>query len=329
MKTLTVGIALVMCLLLVPPGAQAQTFNKAGRASFQFLKIGIGARQTALGEAGISVVRDINAVYWNPAGITGIASSQASFSYNKWFADLNYIAGAVGVRWGDVGIIGISYANLGYGDIPEALATSESGSSDTRTGATFTGNDMEIGLTFARQFTDNLSIGVTAKYLHEKLFIYSVNSFAFDVGTFYDTKFKGIKFAMSAQNFSKSVQFLSVGSRKEGYDIPLLFNIGASIDLVNPTDAFVSMGEQHLLTLAVETVNSNDYGERWNVGAEYVFADFLALRAGYRFNYDDGNTSLGVGVHKQLGDFDLRVDYSYVSYQYLSSPQRISLTIGF
>ncbi len=329
MKTLSVWLTAAVCLLLAQPESSAQSFNKAGRASFQFLKIGIGARQTGMGEAGISVIRDVNTIFWNPAGITGIASGEASFSYNRWLADLNYLSAAAAMQWPGVGTIGVSFSNLGYGDIPEALATVESGSSDTRTGQTFTGNDLMVGFTYARQFTDNLSIGITVKYLREKLFVYSVGIYAFDVGTFYDTKFKGIRFAMSAQNFSKTVQFLAVGSRKEGYDIPLLFSIGASIDLINPGDAFLNAGESNRLTLALETVNSNDYGERWHAGAEYGFSDFLYLRGGYRFNYDDGNLALGVGLQKKIGDLDIRVDYSYVSYEFLSSPQRVSLTVGF
>ena len=75
MKTLSVWLTAAVCLLLAQPETSAQSFNKAGRASFQFLKIGVGARQTAIGEAGISVVRDVNAVFWNPGGITGIAST--------------------------------------------------------------------------------------------------------------------------------------------------------------------------------------------------------------------------------------------------------------
>lgn len=329
MKTLSVWLIAAVCLLLAQPETHAQSFSKAGRASFQFLKIGIGARQTAMGEAGLSVVRDVNAVYWNPAGVTGISSTEASFSYTRWLADLNYVAGAVGVQLGDIGVLGVSFANLGYGNIPEALGVVESGSSDTRTGNTFTGSDMLAGITFARQFTDNLSIGVSAKYLREKLFVYSVGTVAFDVGTLYDTKFKGIRFAMSAQNFSKSVQYLKVGSREAGYDIPLLFNIGASIDMINPGDAFINAGESQRLTLAVETVNSNDYGERWQVGAEYAFMDFLYLRGGYKFNIEDGNVSFGVGLQKKLGGMDLRVDYSYAAYEFLSPPQRVSLIVGF
>lgn len=329
MKTLSFSIALVLGLLVAQTDAPAQTFNKAGRAAFQFLKIGIGARQTAMGEASISVVQDVNTVFWNPAGLMGVTSTEASFSYNKWLADLDYMAGAVGFHLGDVGVVGVSYSQLSYGDIPEALAVSESGSSDTRTGNSFTGNDLSVGLSFAHQFTSNLSIGVTAKYLREKLFVYSASTFAFDVGTYYDTQFKGIKFAMSAQNFASSVKFLDVSDRKEGYDIPLLFTIGASIDLIKPEDAFLTAGDANRLTLALETVNSNDYGERWNVGAEYAFSEFLFLRGGYRFNYDDGNTSFGIGLQKQIGDFNIRLDYSYVSFKYLSSPQRISLTLGY
>jgi hypothetical protein len=329
MKTSFLLISSIILSLSGPAGSWAQTFNKAGRASFQFLKIGIGARQTGMGEAGIAVVRDVNSLFWNPAGITGIQSSEASFSFNRWFADMDYIAGAAAVQLQDIGVFGISYAQLGYGDIPEALATVASGSSDTRTGNTFTGYDMLVGLSFARQFTTNLSIGVTGKFLREKLWIYGVNTYAFDVGTFYDTQFKGIRFAMCAQNFSGAVKYLDVGSRKEGYDIPLLFTIGVSVDLMNPEDAFFNGGEDHRFTLALETVNSNDYGERWNLGGEYTFADLLAIRGGYRFNYDDGNLSFGAGVKKKIADFDIRVDFSYVSYQYLSSPWRISVTLGY
>jgi len=45
-------------------------FNKAGRTSLQFLKIGIGARSSAMGEACIANLNSVEAVFWNPAAIT-------------------------------------------------------------------------------------------------------------------------------------------------------------------------------------------------------------------------------------------------------------------
>jgi hypothetical protein len=323
-------IAIVVLVLLVAfPGAGGYGFDKSGRTAFQFLKIGVGARQTAVGEAGSSFVRDVNAVFWNPAAIGTLGHVEASVSYNRWFAGMSSFAGAAGINLNGVAVIAASYSVLGYGEIQEALVTGAGGSSDTRTGSMFTGSDMVAGLTVTRNFTDNLSIGVTGKFVQEKLWNYSTSMFAFDVGTFYDTKFKGVRFAMSAQNFGGSVKFLDASDREAGYDIPLLFRIGASIDLVGHEDNFFDGGTQHTFRVAAEALNSNDFGERWHVGAEYVFNDFLSVRGGYRFNYEEGNLSVGIGVTQHVADAALTLDYSYVSYEYLDSPHRITLNFAF
>jgi hypothetical protein len=327
MKTRFVVLSLVACSLLVPAQSPAQ-FNKAGRTAFQFVKIGVGARQTAIGEAGISSVRDVNAAFWNPAGISGIGRTEASFSYSTWFADMKYLSGAAGTRIEGVGVFAVSWAMLNYGDMQEALVTGVS--SDTRTGNTFTGSDLLLGLSYSREFTDRLSIGVTVKYLHEKLWNYSSKVFpAFDIGTNYSTGFKGIRFGMSAQNFGSSVKFLSIGDREEGYDIPLMFRIGASIDVISSADGLADLGADHALTLSLESVNSNDYGERWHLGGEYVFGGFLSFRGGYRFNYEEGNLALGVGFARTIGDVGVRLDYSYVSFANLESPHRITLSVTY
>ncbi|MRR12991.1 hypothetical protein EG835_11135, partial [bacterium] len=124
-------LALSGVVLLAVPAAG---FNKGGRASFQFLKIGIGARQTAIGEAVTGTIQDVNGVFWNPALITGVTRGEAAFSYSTWFAGTTVFSGAASVRWDGIGVFALSYAGLGYGDIEEALVTSPSGSSDTRTG---------------------------------------------------------------------------------------------------------------------------------------------------------------------------------------------------
>jgi hypothetical protein len=331
MKTKLICLTLAFALLCFVQTADA--FNKAGRTAMQFLKIGTGARQTGLGESGIAAVRDINAVFWNPAGISGVNSAEASFSFNKWFVDMNYLSGAVGVRWEGVGIFGVSWASLDYGTIQEALVKTGSTSSDTRTGNTFTGSDLMVGLSYSREFTDRLSIGLTVKYLREKLFIYTGDVFAFDVGTYYDTGFRGIRFGMSFQNFGNSVKFLDQGMQEEGYDLPLIFRIGVSMDIFAPHEALIGTLDNHTLMMSFEAVNSNDYGERYNLGGEYTFSgikgfDFV-LRGGYRFNYDEGNLSLGAGLATKLSGIGVRVDYSYVSYEFLESPSRLSLTVLF
>jgi hypothetical protein len=307
----------------------AEDFNKAGRTVMQFVKIGIGGRQTGMGESTIAAVRDVNSMFWNPAAISGIENTEASVSYNRWFGGMNYYAGAAGIRIPDIGIVSIGFANLDYGQIQEALVKGRGTSADTRTGSTFTGGNMLFGLTLAHEFSDQLSLGVTAKYLREKLYTYASSAFAFDVGTYYDTDFMGIRFGMSFQNFGESVSYLDQGAREEGYDLPLVFRIGAAVDILGPAHSAFTTDEDHRLLLSFEALNTNDFGERYHVGGEYTFMGFLHFRGGYRFNYDEGNLSLGFGVERRFAGFMLRLDYSYVSYEFLESPHRISLSFAF
>lgn len=321
----------LLCALILCSGglftAHGQEFNKSGRAALQFLKIGIGARQVALGEASIASIRDVNAVFWNPANIAGIGQREASFSYARWFADMNYFAGAAGFRIPNIGIVGVHYASLDYGEMQEALAIGPS--NDTRTGNTFTGGDLLVGLSAAREFTDRLSIGATAKYIREKLFTYSADVVAFDVGTNYDVGYNGMRIAMSFQNFGPSVKWIERTEREEGYDIPLVFRLGIAANLVKNAEGFLDAGPDHAVTVSADAVHTNDFGDRMHVGVEYVYADLLALRGGYRFNYEEGNASFGVGLHRALSGLVAHIDYAYVHYTYLASPHRFSLSLDF
>lgn len=332
-----VCLALVAFVLtLAVPDAHAQTdeleqdgdFNKGGRTAFQFLKIGVGARQAALGEASIATVRDVNSAFWNPAGISGIERYEASFSYTRWLADMNYVGGAIGGRVDGIGTFALSIAALDYGDIDEAIVGT---GSDGRTGQTFSGSDFLAGLSYAREFTDRLAIGVGVKYLHESLFDYSENTIAFDVGTTYDVGYNGLQLAMSAQNFGGSVRFLDEdqADRQEGYDIPLIFRVGLSGALVGPSNAFVSVPGPHAVTLSAEAINTNDFNERLHFGLEYTFNELFVLRGGYRLNYDEGNWSLGAGLNPEVGGVRMRFDYAYVGYSFLAAPQRLSVSFAF
>lgn len=322
---------IIVFLILGICGSAYGQFNKVGRTSMQFVKIGIGAKQTSLGEACIANINDINAVFWNPAALTHIESYQVAFHYTKWIADLNVMSAAVGFNLGYWGVVAVNYSFMNYGDLQEALVTSPTGGVDTRTGNLFSGKDISFGVSYARAFTDKLSIGATVKYLREDLFKYSTNLWAFDVGSYYNTGWKGIRLAMSAQNFASQARWLHTGEEnRQSYELPLLYRIGASIDLMGGEDLFLGGDpEKHKWTINVDAIHSNDYAERLHVGTEYGFLNQFFLRGGYRFNYDEGNLSGGVGVNTTFSGMSLQFDYSYVKNDYLDSPHRFSVMLKF
>jgi len=325
----TCVIACLMAIFSISPAWAA--FNKSGRTSLQFLKIGIGSRQVALGEACVANTNDINSVFWNPAGITGIKGLETSFNYASWIGDLNILGAAIGYNLEGVGAIALNYVGLDYGNISEALVTSPTGHYDTRTGLNFSGSDLSIGMALARQFTDRLSIGVNIKYIQEELFIYKTSIWGFDVGSYYDTGWKGIRLAMSAQNFSGKARFLKTKEEfQQTYDLPLIFRLGWSIDLLGGEQLLLGGNpELHHLSFNMDVVHTNDYAERYHLGLEYKLFDQFALRTGYRFNYEEGNFSAGAGFNSKVGPMQIQIDYAYVDYDFLDATHRFSMVIGF
>ncbi|MBN2413071.1 PorV/PorQ family protein [candidate division KSB1 bacterium] len=324
-------IILTISLFMAGSGFSAESFNKAGRTALQFLKIGVGARPAALGEACIANMQDVNSVFWNPAAITGIEKREASFSYTRWFGDINITAGALGYRMGTFGVVALNYIALNYGDIQEAYSTVTGGGVDTRTGNYFSGSDLAVGLSFSREYTNKLSIGVNVKYLREELFTYTNSQWAFDVGSYYDTEWKGIRLAMSAQNFAQQARWMYTREKQQQqYELPLVFRVGWSIDLLGGEKLlFGGNPNSHRLTFNMDAIHSNDYAERVHIGAEYWFYNFIALRGGYRFNYEEGNISMGTGINYNMGSLKFKLDYAFVSYDFLDSPHRISVMIEF
>jgi len=61
----------------------------------------------------------------------------------------------------------------------------------------------------------------------------------------------------------------------------------------------------------MDYLHPRDYTERIHMGAEFMFMDMVALRAGYKTNYDIESLSLGGGVKLALGGFALKVDAAY------------------
>ena len=67
-----------------------------GSTTANFLKIGIGARGSAMGEAQSAIANDVNASYWNPAGLSTLRFQEISLMHYSLIEGVRYqVSGAV------------------------------------------------------------------------------------------------------------------------------------------------------------------------------------------------------------------------------------------
>lgn len=269
-------------------------FAKTGSAGLQFFKIGTGARETAMGEAVAGSVRDVNAVFWNPAGLAFATRYQASFSQNNWLVESKHISAAVAIPLGSF-TAALSATSFQIDDFEETTVTQPDG-----TGRMVSAGDLMVGFSLARRFTDHLAIGGQIKYVEEKLDNDRINNVLFDVGALYDTGFRHLRLAFSLQHFGPDMKVVD-----QTFRTPLLFRL-------NATDE-VFQTKEMALTAAAELVHATDHVEVVNVGTELHLHNLLFIRGGYRFNTDEGKLSCGFGIiTPQITGVKLRMDYSFV-----------------
>jgi hypothetical protein len=311
-------IPLLVTLLILSIPVHGAEFKKVAQAGMSWLSIPVGARGAALGNAYVAIANDASSVFWNPAGLAFTEGIHAFFSQTRWIADINVNAGVASYNAGNIGVFGLGFLAMDWGDIygTRRSTTDPRGYEDTEK---FSPSDWLISLAYARQISSAFSIGGNLKYISEKLgtnaigtmkdnpdeFTAEMSVVAFDFGTTYYTGFEDLRLAMSLSNFSKEPKYVS-----EHFSLPLTFKFGVAMDITN----LWSDDKQHVLTVGIDAVHPRDYSERMHFGAEYSYQNMIFLRGGYKTNYDEQDLSLGGGVHYTFGEITLGLDYSYVMF---------------
>ena len=310
-RTFLLALALVM---LVATGAQAtEIFEKVGTIGGQFLKIGIGARATAMGEAYTAVADDATAVFWNPAGIARLSGNIVSFSHAAWPAELDLNHGAYVFSVGFIpGMMAVHARALSMAPILRTDTTHPEGD-----GTFFDAGDFAIGFTYGRSFTDKFSAGIGVNYVQETLADMDASTATFDFGILYDTGFRSLRIGMAIANIGSEMEFI-----EDNVKMPIVFRLGSSIRVLE--------NGPHALLSSVEFSHPPDNAERGNLGGEYAFRDFMFLRGGYKFNYDSEGLTAGAGVKFPASTAaTAKLDYSFTDFETLGSVHRFSAELSF
>lgn len=323
-------LLIIFFIFLISQSVISQEFAKVGRSGAQFLEIGLSPRFAAMGEAGVSLVNDASAVFWNPGALVSVENMDVMAAYVKWPADIVFSGSAVAKTIPRIGTFAIHLSALTMGDLRIRTPFYPEGN-----GEMFTVSDFSGGITFARRFTDKFSFGATYKFVFEKYWTYESRGWAVDIGTLYHTGYKSLVIGMSILNFGPEMKFGgdyldyanldATGNPSvqefETYDLPLTFKFGASMNLYEAAD--------YVVTGAVDGIHPNDNKTRVNMGLEACFKGILALRGGYKLNYDEDSFCAGVGFYVPVQNYKMRIDYSYNDMGILEGVHRGGVGVSF
>lgn len=326
-------VVLIVFLSLVPIQMRAQLFpnlggQRSGISAAQFLKIGIGSRALGMGASYIAIANDAEALYWNPAGISQFSEPALFFSHTQWLVDvkLEYAGGVYHLD--PVNSFGLAITYLYTDEMKETTEFQPFG-----TGRYFNFSDFLIALSYARNMTDKFSFGLSVKFMQENLAELTMKSVLFDLGTYYKTGWKSIRFAVAVTNFGADMkpsgtleqtnlnnETVEVSSF-QSFSPPTVFRIGLAWEILD--------NGQHKVTNSVQLNHPNDNKENINLGIEYWWKNLFALRGGYVTARTEESFSVGFGVHAPITMADFRLDYAYSNFGRLGNVNRFSLQLQF
>lgn len=307
--------------------AQAQDFSKAGTSAGQFLKIPVGARAVSMASTFVSVADDISTMYWNPAGVALLDHFQVGFTRSNWIADISHNFFGMVLPLGEKSSVGLSVIQLSSGQIENTTIDHPQG-----TGTYYDAADLAISLTYAKYLIEQVSVGISAKYVNQRIWNTSANTVAFDLGVLLHTGYYGMNIGLSFQNFGPDLTLdgsdlirtvdqdpnsainppVEAKLSTQPYALPTSYRASVSMPLVGENAPFKIANSS--LLLAIDAVHANDNREHYSTGVEYGFSNTFFVRGGYRFNTDEEGFTFGSGVNVNMGGSSVVFDYAYASF---------------
>ncbi len=325
--------AAIIALMLPFNNSFAGNPQRAGQAGASELLINPWARTSGWGGANIAGVRGLEGIFSNVAGLAFTEKTELIFSQTQWLkigddevADISSFGFSQKV--GESGVLGFSVMSMSFGEIEITTVDLPEGGIGF-----YSPNYMNIGVSYAKIFSNSIYGGVTVKMISEQISNVGANGVALDAGIQYVTGAKdNLKFGISLKNVGPRMSFtgdglsfrgivgddddykMTVEQRSSELELPALLNIGLSYD-VN----FI----QHRITGAGTFTSNSFQKDQYRLGGEYSYNEMFMVRLGY--TYEDGirtpstrttalrGPSAGFTVELPMGDngSTFGLDYSY------------------
>jgi hypothetical protein len=316
--------------ILISLSVFAGNEDRAGSAGGTQLLINPFARSSGLAGSNMAAAKGVEGMFLNVADLASVTKFELLFSNSNWLSGsgISINSLGLGVKVGESSTLGLSITSINVGDI--FVTTTELPDNQTNT---FSPRLLNLGLSYAKSFSNSISGGITLRILSEAITDAKATGACFDAGIRYVTGDKDrIKFGIALKNVGPPITYrgdglsfsgqsgdnnidLTVQQRTDNYELPSLVSIGFSYDIF--------LAQNHKLTPNANFISNSFNRDQFIGGLEYNYKDMFFLRGGYlaeqKADKSDIKTNALTGLHAgaslalPLGKSGSKfsVDYSY------------------
>ena len=305
-------MSLVILLGFSAPQAFAGNPDRSGQAGAAELLINPWAASSGWGNAGMSYVHGVEAIFGNVAGISTTNRLELNFSHTNWLVglpsnDIRISSFGLLARVGESSVLGLSLMSFNIGEIP----VTTTGNPDPGSLGTFEPKLMNINLAFAKSFSNSISGGFNLKIINESIHDMSGTGVALDAGIQYVTgPFDNVHFGITLKNIGPTMKFSGDGlsfksfltfgdpnqftmiHRVDEFELPTQLSIAAAYDF-----NFENMSR---FTVAGNFCSNSFTNDQITLGFEYGWREILLLRCGYTYEkgiFSKGENGTGSAIY--------------------------------
>jgi tetratricopeptide (TPR) repeat protein len=265
-----------------------------GGAPGAFLSWGAGARSLGMGKAYSAVADDASSTYWNPAAMVQLERKELQAMHVALFEQTSLDFVSYVHPTARAGTFGLNFTRLMSGGFEKINITLDPTSQEIvrlQKVGEFADVHTAYGLSYGKQFIENMSIGVSAKVVNHQIDDFKQNFFALDTAFFGRNFMPNHRISLVAQNVVSQV----TGDTDDR--LPLTIRLGNSYTMLRDR-----------ITVAMDLTQSQFSGLGWNFGTEYWVMRWAGLRIGIEGGAGGvAETSAGFGLKYRNYSLDTAV----------------------
>lgn len=205
-----------LCFYLLVLGSLSLHAQTARKYSNEFMNIGVDAAAFGMANSIVASTDNVNAAYWNPAGLMQVKEQEIALMHAAYFANMaNYDYAAFAMPIDDKSAFALSLIRFGVDDIMNTTELiDKNGNIDYNRIKLFSTADYGFTFSYARETPiENLHFGANAKIIRRIIGKFADSwGFGFDLGVQY--KHQDWQFGLMARDITTTFNTWSIDKKR-------------------------------------------------------------------------------------------------------------------